>query len=101
MARALRELFIVGLPTSQPFHVRVMDEPEFRRGAIDVGYLDRVGAELLRAAPPADLERAAAVVAALLADERRLRTTPAPEPPAAAPAAPSRWLQAARWEGLR
>src|SRR5947208_3147255 len=30
MQRALRELVIVGLPTSQAFHLRVMDEPRFR-----------------------------------------------------------------------
>src|SRR5213596_2272717 len=36
MRRALCELVIVGLPTSQPFHLWVMDDPEFRRGEIDI-----------------------------------------------------------------
>jgi acetyl-CoA carboxylase biotin carboxylase subunit len=76
MRRALRELVIVGLPTAQPFHLRVMDDPEFRRGALDITYLERVGATIL-AAPPLDgLERAVAVTAALLADERRSATGP-------------------------
>src|SRR2546426_10943851 len=40
MRRALRELTIVGIPSSQAFHVRVMDDPEFQRGDIDVTYPD-------------------------------------------------------------
>src|SRR2546426_326008 len=47
MRRALRELVIVGLPTSQAFHLRVMDEPRFRRGEVDSTYLERVWSELL------------------------------------------------------
>src|SRR6059036_3301901 len=49
MRRALRELVIVGLPTAQPFHLRVMDDPEFRRGELDITYLERAGARLLAA----------------------------------------------------
>src|SRR5437867_7951523 len=71
MRRALRELVIVGLPTSQSFHLRVMDDPEFQRGEIDITYLERVGARLLEAAAPPDLVQAVAVAAAMLADERR------------------------------
>src|SRR5213594_216512 len=71
MRRALRELVIVGLPTSQSFHLRVMDDPDFQRGEIDITYLERVGARLLEAAAPPDLVQAVAVAAAMLADERR------------------------------
>src|SRR5437762_9492652 len=46
MRRALRELVIVGLPTSQPFHLRVMDDPEFQRGDLDITYLDRAATRL-------------------------------------------------------
>jgi acetyl-CoA carboxylase biotin carboxylase subunit len=102
MARALRELVIVGLPTSQPFHLRVMDEPSFRRGEVDVTYLERVGEALLAAEPPSALTRAVAVAAALLADQRRaLVPPPAARTPRAAQLAPSRWLDASRREGLR
>src|SRR5438093_1382361 len=55
MRRALRELVIVGLPTSQAFHLRVMDEPRFRRGEVDSTYLERVGSELLAQQVPAEL----------------------------------------------
>ncbi len=76
MRRALRELVIVGLPTAQPFHLRVMDDLEFRRGELDITYLERVGTRVLAAPPQDGLERAVAVTAALLADERRAATGP-------------------------
>src|SRR5256886_2072156 len=76
MRRALRELVIVGLPTSQPFHLRVMDDPEFQRGDLDITYLDRAGARLLSAEAPPDLTRPLACAAALPADERGARVTP-------------------------
>jgi acetyl-CoA carboxylase biotin carboxylase subunit len=101
MARALRELVIVGLPTSQAFHLRVMDEPSFLRGEMDVGYVDRLGDALLGGEPRVALARAVAAAAALLTDARRAAAAPAG---AAAPGAvppPSRWLDVARREALR
>jgi acetyl/propionyl-CoA carboxylase alpha subunit len=74
MRRALTELMIVGLPTSQPFHLRVMDDPEFLRGDVDITYLERGGARVLSAPARPGLERALAVAAALVADESRGRT---------------------------
>jgi len=100
MRRALRELVIVGIPSSQAFHLRVMDEPEFQRGEIDVTYLERAGARLLVAQPSAELTRPLAVVAALLADERRAAEppqAPSDRPPIVPPAA---WLLAARRDAL-
>jgi acetyl-CoA carboxylase biotin carboxylase subunit len=100
MRRGLRELVIVGLPTSQAFHLRVLDDPEFRRGDIDVTYLERIGGRLLAEplAPP--LVRPIAVVAALLAEERRVGgglAHPALDPPRRS----SVWQFEARREGLR
>src|SRR5256885_12595829 len=74
MRRALSELVIVGLPTSQPFHLRVMDDPEFLKGEIDIKYLERAGALVLAAPPRPGLERALAVAAALGAGGQRGRT---------------------------
>jgi len=100
MRRALRELVIVGLPTAQPFHLRVMDDPEFRRGELDITYLERVGSRILAAAPLAGLERAVAVTAALLTDERR--TAARPVAPSNLPSCqPSGWAAEGRREGLR
>ena len=97
MRRALRELVIVGIPSSQTFHLRVMDDPEFQRGDIDVTYLERAGARLLVSELPATLTRPLAVMAALLAEEQRAAAPP-PAPSAPQPARPSAWLLAARRE---
>ena len=99
MRRALSELVIVGLPTSQPFHLRVMDDAAFLKGEIDITYLERAGSRLLAAAPRAGLERALAVAAALVADERHER--PAPGRLTARPAQSDAWTQAARLDALR
>jgi acetyl-CoA carboxylase biotin carboxylase subunit len=102
MRRALRELVLVGLPTAQPFHLRVMGDPDFQRGAVDITYLDRVGARLRAAAPHESYQRAVAVAAALLAEERRTAGIPthaAPTGPAVETA--RAWVQAARRDGLR
>ncbi|HEX9703761.1 MAG TPA: acetyl-CoA carboxylase biotin carboxylase subunit [Gemmatimonadales bacterium] len=100
MARALRELVVVGVPTSQTFHVRLMDEPAFRRGDVDITYLERVGAGLLKSAPPEDVTRAVAVAAAVLTEQRRGAPAPAPD---AAPgsASTSVWTETGRRDALR
>src|SRR5437870_14524 len=99
MRRALRELVIVGLPTSQPFHLRVMDDPEFQRGDVDITYLDRAGTRLLAVEARPDLTRPLAIVAALLAEERRSAVVPE-QPAARPPDRVSAWLLAARREAL-
>jgi acetyl-CoA carboxylase biotin carboxylase subunit len=101
MRRALRELVIVGLPTAQAFHLRVMDDPEFQRGEVDITYLDRAGRRLARVTPPDDYARAVAVAAALLADDRRTAARPAPPTGAATGPDGGEWLRAARREGVR
>src|SRR5437773_537473 len=100
MRRALRELVIVGLPTSQAFHLRVMEEPAFQRGELDITYLERVGPALLAPEPRAELVRPLAVVAALLAEEQRAAAVPPPlsDRPTVRP---SGWVDAAVREGLR
>jgi acetyl-CoA carboxylase biotin carboxylase subunit len=109
MRRALRELVIVGVPTSQVFHLRVLDDAEFRRGEVDIGYVERATPRLLTEPVSGPLVEPIAVVAALLAEERR--TGPAPVRVATdgdpdAPSAPgairvTTWGRAARQEGLR
>jgi len=110
MRRALSELVIVGLPTSQPFHLRVMDDSAFIKGDIDITYLERVGARILAAAPRPGLERALAVAAALVADEARTAGRPVGRSagesdqlgPSGRPAVrPSPWVIEGRRLGLR
>jgi acetyl-CoA carboxylase biotin carboxylase subunit len=106
MRRALRELMIVGLPTSQAFHLRVMDEPDFLKGEIDITFLERAGARLLAKPPAAGIERALAVAAALVADSART-TPPAPSlrsgqaVRSGLPAAASPWVIESRRMNLR
>jgi acetyl-CoA carboxylase biotin carboxylase subunit len=102
MRRALQELVIVGIPSSQAFHLRVMDDAEFQRGDADITYLERAGPRLLASGLPSELARPLALVAALLADERR--SAAAVARPGAEPAVqvgPAAWVLAARREGVR
>jgi len=99
MRRALSELVIVGLPTSQPFHLRVMDDAEFLKGDIDIKYLERAGGRLLAAPPRRGVERALAVAAAMIADEQRGRTGGRSD--GRTVAAPSPWVVESRRLALR
>ncbi|MBI1966390.1 MAG: acetyl-CoA carboxylase biotin carboxylase subunit [Gemmatimonadetes bacterium] len=100
MRQALGELVIVGLPTSQAFHLRVMEDPEFLRGEVDITYLERAGPRLRERDLMPGLERAVAVAAALLADERRTSARPQAHSDHS-PIRPSTWAVVARQEGLR
>jgi acetyl-CoA carboxylase biotin carboxylase subunit len=79
MHRALLELTVEGVETSRDFHLRVMEDDEFRRGAIDIQWLERRLASLTTVAPPEEGTLAAVIAAALLAErERAARGSPAP-----------------------
>jgi acetyl-CoA carboxylase biotin carboxylase subunit len=99
MRRALRELVIVGLPTSQTFHLRLLEDDAFRMGETDIGFLDRAGARLAQRGGPPGLERALAVTAVLLAEARRTGTTV--QVNGAAVPSETAWAITARREGLR
>ncbi|MBI4544424.1 MAG: acetyl-CoA carboxylase biotin carboxylase subunit [Gemmatimonadetes bacterium] len=72
MRRALAELRIVGVETSTPFHRRVMEEPDFRAGNMDIRYLERHPGVLARPTQE-DVLRAGALAAALLEEQQRER----------------------------
>jgi acetyl-CoA carboxylase, biotin carboxylase subunit len=81
MKRALGELRLVGVDTSVPFHLRVMDEPDFRAGDLDIRYLETHEAELLAPVDDEDRLRIAALATALLEEEARSRrSVPRPKP---------------------
>jgi acetyl-CoA carboxylase biotin carboxylase subunit len=117
MHRALLELRVEGVETSRDFHLRVMEDDEFRRGAIEVQWLERRLPSLVDARPSKAERRVAAIVAALLAERDRAgratgsRTAAAPAAApvsvsvsaasAAAGAEPSAWARLARAEALR
>jgi acetyl-CoA carboxylase biotin carboxylase subunit len=108
MHRALLELTIDGVATSRDFHLRVMEDAEFRRGDIEVQWLERRLDSLTQAPPPANGATAAAIAALLLAERDRgagARGEPglASATAVAQPAVPHEdpWLHAARRAGLR
>ncbi|HET9134569.1 MAG TPA: acetyl-CoA carboxylase biotin carboxylase subunit [Gemmatimonadales bacterium] len=101
--RALDELVIVGVATNIPFQRRLLADPDFVAGDIDIQFLDR-RADLLAVVDDDASVTRLAVAAALLEDERRrARTRPVvsngASPGAAASA--SRWADAARHDALR
>jgi acetyl-CoA carboxylase biotin carboxylase subunit len=103
MHRALLELTIEGVDTSRDFHLRVMEDEEFRAGAIEIQWLERRLSELTQASAPRDSVVRAAIAAVLLAerDKGARRGREASEDTTSAPAFASAWLQRARAEGLR
>jgi acetyl-CoA carboxylase biotin carboxylase subunit len=99
MQRALDEMIVVGLPTSQPFHARVMREPTFRAGRYNIGYLAEVGSALVERSLPDGAVLEIAIAAALAEDElRAARVAPAADRGGPTDSA---WLLAARRAGLR
>jgi acetyl-CoA carboxylase, biotin carboxylase subunit len=97
MTQALDELVVIGVATNQSFHRRLMSDPAFRRGEIDIQFLER-REDLLKPVPsPGRLEDLA--VAAALAEEASRH---ARRPVAAGDPGPStEWARQARSEGLR
>jgi acetyl-CoA carboxylase, biotin carboxylase subunit len=99
MKRALHELRIEGVDTSVPFHLRVMDEADFRAGNLDIRYLETHEEALLHAAPHEDALRIAALAAALLEEERRTTRTGTRVQAATSGRGPSAWRGQAGWRG--
>ncbi len=106
MRRALVDLIILGVETSRDFHIRMMDDEEFRRGDIDIQWLERRLSSILERRPREDTVRVAAIAAALLAErDREARSVPSASGVSPASVrqeiAADSWKQAARLEALR
>ncbi|MGE5729529.1 MAG: acetyl/propionyl/methylcrotonyl-CoA carboxylase subunit alpha [Gemmatimonas sp.] len=102
MRRALLELTIVGVETSRDFHLRVMDDPEFQKGAIDIQWLERRLQSLTAGTGTPDGEIAVAIAAALLAEsERAGRLVPASASAAHSANDEEAWRIAGLRDGLR
>ncbi len=97
MHRALLELTVDGVETSRDFHLRLMEDAEFRRGEFDIQWLERRLDSLIAVSPPAKGARAAALAAAFLAEEDRLGRRPA----VTAVTSGDQWKRAARLDALR
>jgi acetyl-CoA carboxylase biotin carboxylase subunit len=109
MHRALLELEITGVQTSRDFHLRVMEDNEFRRGDIEIQWLERRLESLVGALPPPGTIRTAAIAAALIAERERSAPRRSrggsnltdPSAGAATSSAPTAWKQMGRLDGLR
>jgi acetyl-CoA carboxylase, biotin carboxylase subunit len=101
MHRALLELTIEGVETSRDFHLRMMEDEDFRSGAIEIQWLERKLDKILAVKPPAETARTAAVVAALIADRDRHNGTQARPTERRKEAPLSAWTRLGRLEGLR
>jgi acetyl-CoA carboxylase, biotin carboxylase subunit len=103
MRRALLELTIDGVDTSRDFHLRMMENGDFRRGDIGIQWLEEHLDALLHDRPHSESVTRAAIAAALMAErDRSLRHVAAPPARDGQPApAGSRWLLVARQEALR
>ncbi|CAN5886158.1 acetyl-CoA carboxylase biotin carboxylase subunit [soil metagenome] len=104
MHRALLELTIEGVETSRDFHLRVMEDVDFRSGAIEIQWLERRLADLTTVQPPPHGVVRAAIAAVLLAERERSTPRRAEPPGDAATRAgveAGTWLRTARREGLR
>jgi acetyl-CoA carboxylase biotin carboxylase subunit len=97
MRRALREFRILGIKTTIPLHLKVMESMAFIAGTFDIRFIeDRF---VLTPEESAERRRAAAVAAALVAHRRRAASQAqrrCPETPSG-----SAWQQAGRRAGLR
>ncbi|MEX2239045.1 MAG: acetyl-CoA carboxylase biotin carboxylase subunit [Dehalococcoidia bacterium] len=77
MKRALKEFAIAGVSTTIPFHLKVMDIPEFRAGKLDTDFIAR---HFTPDPDPPNAEEAVAAIlgAAILTDMRKRASTQVP-----------------------
>jgi len=100
MHRALHELTVAGIETSRDFHLRVLENADFRAGTIDIQWLERRLPDLTGARPPREIERVAVIAAALIAERQRVapRRSSNGGPGSLSDA---EWTRTGRLEGLR
>jgi acetyl-CoA carboxylase, biotin carboxylase subunit len=104
MHRALLELIIEGVETSRDFHLRLMEDPEFQRGEIEIQWLERRLPDLIAVKPPEGALHAAFIAAALFADRDRNRGASPQRLPSGSTSAEvegTAWRRIARIEGIR
>jgi acetyl-CoA carboxylase biotin carboxylase subunit len=96
-ARALKELEVVGVATNQAFHLRLLDDPDFRAGNFDIQFLER-RSDLLEPRLDRERDRILAIAAALAEAEYRDARKPAV---GADRNGPSLWAETGRRDALR
>ena len=92
--RALDEYAVGGIRTNIAFFKQLLEDPEFLAGNLHTGFIEEFFRRAKPAAPSADVEAVAALVAALYASKPAASVE-------AAPPRSSRWLELGRGEMLR
>jgi acetyl-CoA carboxylase biotin carboxylase subunit len=95
MLRALDEYTIGGIRTNISLFRRILSDDDFRKAAIDTGYLERLLSQPQEGGSGEIPQEVIALAAAILTSAHKTREIPAP------PSTPSRWKLAGREEGLR
>jgi acetyl-CoA carboxylase biotin carboxylase subunit len=98
MRRALDELALLGVATNQGFLRRLMADPAFEEGEIDIQFLDR-RPDLLQPGPGPEEVRRLAVAAALAEDEARRSRRPGVGDDESLGPSGEAWLRSGRLEG--
>ena len=94
MIRALREYDVAGIRTNIAFFRQILEDAEFRTGALHTGFIEEFFRRTRAQEPPPEFAIAAALAAAL----HSMSSKPESAPPAAGPSA---WLRAGREDLLR
>ncbi|MGZ8392608.1 MAG: acetyl-CoA carboxylase biotin carboxylase subunit, partial [Gemmatimonadales bacterium] len=95
LTQALDELVVAGVATNQAFHRRLMADPAFRKGEIDIQFLERRADLLAQSVDPRRILDLA-VAAALAEDHARHARRP---PATTDTGSSSEWARQARHEG--
>ena len=96
MRRALAEYRVEGIMTTIPFFTFIMDDPDFRAGRFDTGFIDRILPEIDFAHRPAsehDVDAAIAAAAIMAFEEAQSVKLPSERH--------SAWRDVARQEAVR
>jgi acetyl-CoA carboxylase, biotin carboxylase subunit len=100
MRRALREYRVEGIKTNLRFFLEILNDPEFRNGEFDTGFIEKWRMRRTPPAPPTEIEKDLAMLCAILFDLERDKS--AVERDATMDASPeSRWKKAGRQRSLR
>jgi acetyl-CoA carboxylase, biotin carboxylase subunit len=96
MQRALAEYQIEGIQTNLAFFREILNDPQFRKGEFDTGFIEQWLRRRSPHRPSSELHRDLALVAAILVENTRAATPALDRAPTA-----SAWKTSARIRGLR
>jgi acetyl-CoA carboxylase biotin carboxylase subunit len=98
MLRALDELVVMGVATNSGFLRRLLRDPEFSQGNVDIQFLERRG-DLMAPARDAEVDLRVVIAAALVEEQRRAAQKPAIVP--VGNDGSDAWTEAGRLDALR